>query len=99
VVLQVADLDGAQAFLSTVLGWEFTSGNGGVNVQGPGPVTGMSEGQPGALLCFRVDDTALAVQRVAAAGGRAEEIGARPYGLESFCADDQGVPFSLHQLT
>lgn len=99
VVLQVADLAGAQRFFSTVLGWEFSPGHTGVQVQGPEPMTGMSEGSPGVVLSYRVDDMALAVERVAAAGGRSGQVESRPYGLEAFCADDQGVPFYLHQLT
>jgi predicted enzyme related to lactoylglutathione lyase len=99
IVLQVADLAAARRFFSTVLGWEFSAGNTGVNVEGPVPMTGMSEGDPGAVLCYRVDDIALAVERVVAAGGRPGEVETRPYGLQSYCADDQGVPFYLHQLT
>jgi predicted enzyme related to lactoylglutathione lyase len=53
---------------------------------------------PGVILCYRVDDIASAVERVRDAGGQAGEAVQRPYGLESFCVDDQGTPFYLHQF-
>ena len=99
LVLRVADLQRAERLFSSVLGWTFTPGNAGVHVGGPAPMTGMSEGEPGAALCYRVDDLAAAVERVSAAGGRPGPVEARPYGLESVCTDDQGVEFFLHQLS
>jgi predicted enzyme related to lactoylglutathione lyase len=98
VVLRVADLDHARRLLSTVLGWEFRPGNSGFNVEGPSPMTGISEGPPGVTMCYRVDDIFSTVERVTAAGGHAGEIESRPYGLEAFCRDDQGIEFYLHQL-
>lgn len=99
LVLRVADLDRARRLFSEVLGWSYSPGNTGVHVEGPEPMTGMSEGTPGVTLCYRVEDLELAVERVRAAGGRAAEVGSRPYGFESLCADDQGVEFFLHQLS
>jgi len=98
VVLRVAELDRVRRLFSTVLGWDFTPGNTGVLVEGPVPMTGMSEGNPGVVLCYRVDDISAAVERVATAGGQAGEVEVRPYGLESLCTDDQGMEFYLHQL-
>ncbi len=98
VVLRVADLGQARRLFSTVLGWAFSPGNTGVHVEGPVPMIGMSEGEPGVVLCYRVDNIAATVRRVVAAGGEAGETGTRPYGLEALCHDDQGVPFFLHQL-
>jgi predicted enzyme related to lactoylglutathione lyase len=98
VVLAVADLERAEAFFSSVLGWSFSQGHAGLNVQGPVPMTGMSQGEPGVVLCYRVDDLAAAVERVGGAGGRPGDIEQRPYGLESRCVDDQGVEFYLHQF-
>jgi predicted enzyme related to lactoylglutathione lyase len=98
VVLTVGDLERAEAFFSSVLGWSFSPGNAGVNVVGPTPMTGMSEGKPGVLLCYRVDDLDAAVDRVRGAGGVPGAIESRPYGLESRCRDDQGVEFYLHQF-
>jgi uncharacterized glyoxalase superfamily protein PhnB len=48
-------------------------------------------------LSYRVDDLAAAVQRVRAAGGRADEPQRRPFGLTATCADDQGAAFLLWQ--
>jgi len=98
LVLRVADLEQARRLFSSVLGWTFTPGNVGVHVEGPVPMTGMSEGSPGVVLCFRVDDISVAAERVANAGGQAGAVESRPYGLESLCVDDQGVEFYLHQL-
>jgi len=98
VVLKVADLGRAQRFFSSLLGWSFEPGRSGVHVQGPAPMTGMSEGDAGAILCFQVDDLTSAVDRVRQAGGTAQEITQQPYGLESTCVDNQGVPFFLHQF-
>jgi predicted enzyme related to lactoylglutathione lyase len=98
VVLRVADLGHSRQLLSRLLGWGFASGQAGFQVEGPVPMTGLSEGAPGAVLCYRVADVRAAAVRVAAAGGRAGEVESRPYGLESHCVDDQGVEFYLHQL-
>lgn len=98
VVLTVTHLDRAEAFFSSVLGWSFSPGYTGVNVVGPAPMTGMSQGDPGVVLCYRVDDINAAVERVTSAGGIPGEIASRPYGLESRCLDDQGVEFYLHQF-
>ena len=45
----------------------------------------------------RVDDIAAAVERVRAAGGRADEPERKPDGLLAECADDQGATFRLWQ--
>ncbi len=101
VALRVADLERAARLFSGVLGWAVPPHpeHAGVQVEGPVPMTGMSEGAPGALLCFRVDDIDGAVERVGTAGGSAGPIEARPYGLQARCVDDQGVEFYLHQLS
>jgi predicted enzyme related to lactoylglutathione lyase len=98
VVLRVADLGRATELFGSLLGWTFSPGRAGVQVDGPVPMTGMSEGEPGVVLCYRVDDIAAAVARVAEAGGRAGEVERRPYGLEALCLDNQGVEFYLHQF-
>ena len=51
------------------------------------------------LLSYRVDDIAAAVERVRAAGGRADEPERKPYGLLAECVDDQGATFRLWQPT
>jgi uncharacterized protein len=53
--------------------------------------------EPGVQLSFRVDDIVAAVDRVRAAGGRADEPVRRPYGLHAECVDAQGVTFRLWQ--
>jgi predicted enzyme related to lactoylglutathione lyase len=98
LVLRVADVPRAQRLFSVVLGWRFAPGGTGLHVEGAVPMAGVSEGPPGATLCYQVDDIAVAVEAVRAAGGRAGEVQTRPYGLESLCADDQGVEFYLHQF-
>lgn len=99
LVLRVADLQRAQRLFSSVLGWSFSPGSVGVQVQGPVPMTGMTEGEPGVVLCYLVADISSATGRVAAAGGQPGQVEHRPYGLESLCSDDQGAPFYLHQLS
>jgi uncharacterized protein len=101
----IPDIDTAHAFYGGVLGWTFTSGGAdGAQVSGVAPQMGMTTHlraepvTPGVILCYRVDDIGAAVERVRAAGGMANEAEGRPYGMESFCHDDQGTPFYLHQL-
>jgi predicted enzyme related to lactoylglutathione lyase len=53
--------------------------------------------EPGVQPSYRVDDIAAAVERVRAAGGRADEPECKPYGLLAECADDQGATFRLWQ--
>jgi predicted enzyme related to lactoylglutathione lyase len=105
LTMVVPKLDAAHAFYSAVLAWTFNIGNaGGAQVSGVAPQIGMTtepEGgptAPGVILCYRVDDIEAAVLRVQDAGGQANAVAHRPYGLESLCADDQGTPFYLHQF-
>lgn len=105
LTMVVSDLDAAQVFYGGVFGWMFNVGRtGGAQVTGVAPQMGMTtrpEGgpaRPGAILCYRVNDIAAAVERVRDRGGQAREVAQRPYGLESLCADDQGTPFYLHQF-
>jgi predicted enzyme related to lactoylglutathione lyase len=53
--------------------------------------------EPEVQLSYRVDDIAAAVERVRAAGGRADEPVRRAYGLHAECVDDQGATFRLWQ--
>jgi predicted enzyme related to lactoylglutathione lyase len=48
-------------------------------------------------LSYRVDDIAAAVERVRAAGGRADDPVRRLFGLLADCTDDQGATFRLWQ--
>jgi uncharacterized protein len=105
LTMVVPDLAAARTFYGGVFGWTFNIGRaGGTQVNGVAPQIGMTD-QPaaatataGVILCYRVDDMAAATRRVDDAGGQAGAVTPRPYGLESFCADDQGTPFYLHQF-
>ena len=55
------------------------------------------DAEPEVQLSYRVDDIAAAVERVRAAGGRADEPERRPFGLLAECTDDQGMTFRLWQ--
>jgi predicted enzyme related to lactoylglutathione lyase len=105
LTMVVPDLDAAHAFYSGVFGWTFDIGRpGGAQVSGVAPQMGMTTQPeagpvaPGVILCYRVADITSAVERVRNAGGQTREVAQRPYGLESFCVDDQGTPFYLHQF-
>ena len=52
---------------------------------------------PTLFLCFVVDDVDAAVERVRAAGGRADTPVEQPYGRIANCVDDQGMPFAVHR--
>jgi hypothetical protein len=47
---------------------------------------------------YAVDDIEVAVAAVLTAGGQAEEIERKSFGLAALCRDDQGLPFWLGQL-
>lgn len=102
ISLAVADLAAATTFLSGLFGWELDAHGLGLEVT---PQVGLWNGDlgdgrtlRGVVLSYRVDDLAAAVAEVAELGGTATPPAARPYGLESTCADDQGTVFFLHQL-
>jgi predicted enzyme related to lactoylglutathione lyase len=99
--LWVSDVEVAAAFYAEVLGWRYTPGSApqGRRVEGVEPPLGLWGGQDRrtVFLCFSVDDVTAAVERVRAAGGRAEEPRHEPYGLVADCVDDQGMAFSLSE--
>ena len=105
LTMVVPDLQAARLFYGGALGWAVNvGGTGGAQVSGVTPQIGMTTrpeagpAMPGVILCYRVNNLTEAVERVRDAGGAAREVARRPYGLESFCADDQGTPFYLHQF-
>jgi predicted enzyme related to lactoylglutathione lyase len=102
VTIEVVDSARARAFFGSVLGWRFTPGRApdGWAVDDVMPMTGMSGGhdQPTVVPMYQVDDIAVAVERVRAAGGYATDPERQPYGLTSTCSDDQGPRFYLGQL-
>ena len=112
VSLALPDVARGERFYGGLLGWSFAPGQLG-REQGDGvtPQVGLFDGVPasdapdrnrpplrGAVLGYRVTDVAASVLRVRELGGAATEVAERPYGLESSCTDDQGLPFYLHQL-
>jgi uncharacterized glyoxalase superfamily protein PhnB len=101
VTMMAPDAGRAQEFYAAVLGVPFSSSHvGGWRTDETRPPLGIlpSEGaDPEVQLSYRVDDIAAAVERVRAAGGRADEPGRRPFGLLAECVDDQGMTFRLWQ--
>jgi len=99
VSLWVPDVERAQAFFGSVLGWSFAAGSGpqGRQVVGAGPHHGLWGGEETStlFLCYLVDDVDAAVIRVRSAGGEAGEPAEAPYGRVANCIDDQGTPFAV----
>ncbi len=102
VTMVARDALAAKTFYEAVLQVPFSSGHPGAWRTGETrpplgilPLRGAAE--PEVQLSYRVDDIAAAVERVRAAGGRADEPGRRQYGLTADCADDQGATFRLWQ--
>jgi len=99
VSLWVPDLERAQVFFGTVLGWAYGAGSSeqGRQVEGVTPRHGLwgNQDRPNLFLCFAVDDVDAALQRVRDAGGRAGEPTDEPYGRIANCVDDQSTAFAL----
>jgi len=101
VSLMAPDAQRAKDFYAAVLQVPFASPHPGTwRTEETTPPFGIfpSEGERGEVqLSYRVDDIAAAVERVRAAGGRADEPARRPFGLLAECTDDQGTTFRLWQ--
>jgi predicted enzyme related to lactoylglutathione lyase len=101
VTMVARDAHRAREFYEAVLQVPFSSGHPGAwRTDETRPPLGIwsSEGaEPEVQLSYRVDDIAAAVERVRAAGGRADEPERKPYGLLTDCIDDQGATFRLWQ--
>ncbi|MFC4586779.1 VOC family protein [Sphaerisporangium corydalis] len=101
VSLRVPDIERAAAFYGSAFGWRYAepAAPRGRQVQGLGMPHGMWEDQEtrSLFVCYHVDDVRAAVERVRAAGGRAEEPSREAYGLISGCTDDQGIPFAVYE--
>jgi uncharacterized glyoxalase superfamily protein PhnB/catechol 2,3-dioxygenase-like lactoylglutathione lyase family enzyme len=101
VTMTAPDTDRAKAFYEAVLQVPFSAGHPGLwRTEATSPPLGIwpSRGaEPAVQLSYRVDDIAAAVERVRAAGGRADEPERKPYGLLADCADNQGATFRLWQ--
>jgi uncharacterized glyoxalase superfamily protein PhnB len=103
VTMLARDAHRAREFYEAVLGVPFSSGHPGAwRTDQTRPPLGIwsSEGaEPEVQLSYCVDDISAAVERVRAAGGRADEPERKPYGLLAECVDDQGAAFRLWQPT
>jgi predicted enzyme related to lactoylglutathione lyase len=101
VTITAPDTHRAAEFYKTVLQVPFSQGHPGMwrtdETTPPVGIMPSRDAEPQVQLSYRVDDIAAAVERVRAAGGRADEPTRRPFGLLADCADDQGVVFRLWQ--
>jgi uncharacterized glyoxalase superfamily protein PhnB len=101
VTMKVPDVNQAKEFYETVLQVPFSQNHPGLwRTEETSPPLGIfpSEGAaPEVQLSYRVDDIAAAVERVLAAGGRADKPARMRFGLLCDCVDDQGTTFRLWQ--
>ena len=101
VTMMARDAHRAKEFYGAVLRVPFSSGHPGAwrtdQTRPPLGIMPAQGAEPGVQLSYRVDDLAAAVERVRAAGGRADEPARKPYGLLAECIDDQGATFRLWQ--
>jgi len=102
ITFQVVDSARTRAFRGRLLGWRFSPGGSedGWEPDDVAPMVGLSGGHDAHVTVpmWRVDDIAVAVERVRRAGGESTEPQQRPYGLMAQCTDDQGGSFYLGQL-
>ncbi len=101
VTMTARDAGRAREFYEAVLQVPFTPGHRDAwrteETRPPVAIMPAEGHQPEVQLSYRVDDIAAAVDRVRAAGGRADEPERRRYGLLAECVDDQGATFRLWQ--
>jgi uncharacterized glyoxalase superfamily protein PhnB len=101
VTMLARDTRRAKEFYEAVLLVPFSSGHPGAwrtdQITPPLGILPSRDAEPEVQLSYRVDDIAAAVERVRAAGGRADEPFRRRYGLLAECVDDQGATFRLWQ--
>jgi len=101
VTMMARDAHRAREFYEAVLRVPFSSGHPGAwrteEISPPLSILSSQGSEPGVQLSYRVDDIAAAVERVRAAGGRADEPVRRAFGLLAECVDDQGATFRLWQ--
>ena len=101
VTMVTRDAHRAKEFYEAVLQVPFASGHPGAwrtdQTRPPLSILPSRGAEPEVQLSYRVDDMAAAVERVRAAGGRADEPRRMPYGLIAECVDDQGATFRLWQ--
>ena len=101
VTMAARDPQRAKEFYEAVLQVPFSSGHPGAwrtdQTSPPLGIRSSRGAEPEVQLSYRVDDIAAAVERVRAAGGRADQPERQPYGLLAECVDDQGATFRLWQ--
>jgi uncharacterized glyoxalase superfamily protein PhnB len=101
VTIAVPDPDRARGFYEAVLQVSFSAGHPGAwrsdETTPPLSILPTEGAEPEVELSYRVDDIAAAVERVRAAGGRADAPTRRAFGLLADCTDDQGATFRLWQ--
>ena len=101
VTMAARDPQRAREFYEAVLQVPFSSGHPGAwrtdQTSPPLGIRSSRGAEPEVQLSYRVDDIAAAVERVRAAGGRADQPERQPYGLLTECVDDQGATFRLWQ--
>jgi uncharacterized glyoxalase superfamily protein PhnB len=101
VTMLARDAHRATEFYTAVLQVPFSAAHPGTWRTGetspPLGILSSGSAEPEVQLSFRVDDIAAAVDRVRAAGGRADEPERRGFGLSARCVDDQGATFRLWQ--
>jgi uncharacterized glyoxalase superfamily protein PhnB len=103
VTMVARDAHRATQFYEAVLQVPFPSAHPGTwrteEIRPPLGIRSSRDAEPEVQLSYRVDDIAAAVERVRAAGGRADEPERRRFGLFTECVDDQGATFRLWQPT
>jgi uncharacterized glyoxalase superfamily protein PhnB len=101
VAMMAPDAHRAKEFFEAVLQVPFSPGHPGAwrtdQTRPPLSILSWQGAELEVQLSYRVDDIAAAVERVRAAGGRADEPVHRQFGLSAECADDQGATFRLWQ--
>ncbi|QGG96659.1 VOC family protein [Actinomarinicola tropica] len=101
VTFQVPDGERAQRFYSALFGWDIRPGHlpGGFHIESITPPSGIAtvgeNGEPSALVYFRVDDIEAAAARVRELGGEVLSVTDYPSGGNAECRDDQGFRFDL----
>jgi uncharacterized glyoxalase superfamily protein PhnB len=101
VTMTARDPQRAKEFYEAVLQVPFSPAHPGTwrteEITPPLGILPSQDAEPQVQLSYRVDDIAAAVERVRAAGGRADEPERRRFGLSTECVDDQGTTFRLWQ--
>lgn len=96
VSLRWPDVDRAHRFYADVLGWTYLHDG---RVDGSSVSIGFWDAPQPTMICsYAVDDLDSATERVRAAGGDVEAVERPPWGPVARCTDDQGTPFSLHEI-